>query len=89
MFVFACLQPPANAFSEDGRLITTPDHADTTFLTLLHTFQYDGLEMLNSDGKWQPVPCRKNALVMNIGEVVTLLGYPFYFYPSLYKLTTI
>ena len=60
-------QPPVNAYAEDGRLMTTPDHADTTAITLLHTFGYEGLELLDQGGTWRPVPCRPNGFVMNIG----------------------
>jgi hypothetical protein len=38
--------PPENAIVEDGKVVTTPDHTDSCFLTLLTTFNYRGLEVL-------------------------------------------
>ncbi|XP_076079052.1 isopenicillin N synthase-like [Mytilus galloprovincialis] len=59
--------PPKNAIIEDGKVVTTPEHMDSDFLTLLHIFNYDGLEVLDMDGTWIAVPPRPNSLIMNIG----------------------
>lgn len=61
--------PPANAVIEDGKVVTTPDHTDSSFLTLLTTFNYKGLEILAPDGRWVELESRPNTLVMNIGDV--------------------
>ena len=61
--------PPENALVEDGKVVTTPDHTDSTFITLLCTFGYRGLEVLTPDGDWAEVEPRANSLVMNIGDV--------------------
>lgn len=61
--------PPKNARIEDGKVVTTPDHTDSNFLTLLTTFNFKGLEVLTSDGKWAEVAPRRGSLVMNIGDV--------------------
>ena len=61
--------PPANARIEDGKVVTTPDHTDSNFLTLLCTFNYKGLEVVTGDGNWSQVEPRPNSLVMNIGDV--------------------
>lgn len=60
--------PPANARIEDNKVITTPEHTDTNFLTLLALFGFKGLEVLTPDGKWFEVDPRPNSLVMNIGD---------------------
>ncbi|XP_045203730.2 uncharacterized protein LOC123556810 [Mercenaria mercenaria] len=61
--------PPPNARIEDGKVVTTPDHTDSNFLTLLYTFDYKGLEVITADGKWSPVEPRPKSFVMNIGDV--------------------
>ena len=61
--------PPENAKIEDGKVVTTPDHTDSNFLTLLCTFDYKGLEVVTGDGKWSVVEPRPKSLVMNIGDV--------------------
>lgn len=60
--------PPANAIIEDGKVVTTPDHTDSCFLTLLTTFNYRGLEVLYPNGQWVQIEPRPNSLVMNIGD---------------------
>ena len=62
-------KPPANAIIEDGKVLTTPDHTDSGFLTLLYTFHFSGLEVLTSSGDWEPVESRPQSWVMNIGDV--------------------
>ncbi|XP_060075524.1 uncharacterized protein LOC132555187 [Ylistrum balloti] len=61
--------PPENAKIEDGKVLTTPAHTDTNFLTLLSTFGYKGLDIVTADGKWTEVEPRPGSLVMNIGDV--------------------
>ncbi|OWF49504.1 gibberellin 2-beta-dioxygenase 4-like [Mizuhopecten yessoensis] len=61
--------PPENARIEDGKVLTTPAHTDSTFLTLLATFGYKGLEIVTADGRWAEVEPRTGSLVMNIGDV--------------------
>ncbi|OWF53093.1 uncharacterized protein LOC110446864 isoform X1 [Mizuhopecten yessoensis] len=61
--------PPDNARTEDGRLMTTPDHTDSGFLTLLATFSFQGLEYVTPNGNWMPVKPRPNSLVINIGDL--------------------
>lgn len=61
--------PPENARIEDGKVVTTPDHTDSNFLTLLYTFDFTGLEVVTADGKWTAVEPRPKSFVMNIGDV--------------------
>ena len=63
-------KPPENALIEDGKVLTTPDHTDSNFLTLLITFNYVGLERLSPDGKWVAVDPRPGSLIMNIGDLL-------------------
>lgn len=60
-------EPPEHAITEDGKVIIIPEHMDSEMITLLHVFNYNGLEILDPNGKWIPVPPRKNSLIMNIG----------------------
>lgn len=59
--------PPENAVIQDGKIVTTPDHMDSDFLTLLHIFDFPGLEVIGPDGEWMAVPPRPDCLIMNIG----------------------
>ena len=60
--------PPQNAVTEDGKVVITPAHTDSNFLTLLTRFDYGGLEVLTMDGEWMEVDARPGSLVMNIGD---------------------
>jgi isopenicillin N synthase-like dioxygenase len=62
-------KPPENARIEDGKVITTPDHSDSNFLTMLCLFNYEGLEVIGPDGNWIPVAPRPNSFVFNIGDL--------------------
>ncbi|KAJ8314195.1 hypothetical protein KUTeg_008756 [Tegillarca granosa] len=62
-------EPPKNAArTKDGKIIAVDDHCDTEFLTLLTTFGHGGLEILDNNGDWQPVPPRPESLMVNIGD---------------------
>lgn len=63
--------PPAATKSTDGPTLICKEHFDTTFVTLLATFTYTGLEIRLSDGTWVPVPPRPGSLVVNIGELLS------------------
>ncbi|XP_060064505.1 uncharacterized protein LOC132544870 [Ylistrum balloti] len=70
--------PPTNARIEDGKVVTTPDHTDSNFLTLLTTFQFKGLEVLTTEGKWAEIEPRPKTLIMNIGDVFSrMMGSRF------------
>ncbi len=47
--------------------LTTPEHADTGFMTLLTTFGYPGLQVL-IDGEYKSIKPEPNCLVINLGE---------------------
>lgn len=63
--------PPDNAKIEDGKVLITPDHTDTNFLTLLARFGYKGLEVLTQDNEWAEIETRPGSLVMNIGDTLS------------------
>ena len=44
------------------------------FVTLLATFDYGGLQILNEEGKWMDAPVRRNSLVMNIGDILAKMS---------------
>ena len=70
--------PPANALIEDGKVLTTPEHTDSDFMTLLTPFHFGGLEIKQADGKWAEVRARPGSLVMNIGDTFSrMLGGRF------------
>lgn len=48
--------------------LTTPEHADSGFLTFLATFGYPGLQVL-IDGKYRDIAPAKNKLVVNVGDL--------------------
>jgi isopenicillin N synthase-like dioxygenase len=64
-------KPPDNAIIEDGRVVTTPDHMDSNFLTLLSIFDYEGLEVKNTNDEWIAVHPRPKTLIMNIGVTLS------------------
>ncbi|XP_062617784.1 uncharacterized protein LOC134279407 [Saccostrea cucullata] len=64
-------KPPENAIIEDGKVVTTPVHTDSCFLTLLATFHFPGLEVMTPERKWLPVRPIPNGLVMNVGDLLS------------------
>lgn len=42
-------EPPADAYTSDGKLMSTEQHQDSTVLTLLTTFDYEGLQVKTWD----------------------------------------
>lgn len=60
-------EPPADAYTCDGKLMSTAQHQDSTILTLLTTFDYEGLQIERSDGSWLDVVPGKNSLIVNLG----------------------
>lgn len=67
--------PPKNAMIEDGKIVTTPVHTDSNFLTLLLTFGFKGLEVMMPDETWVEIKPRPNSIIMNIGDVFSrMLG---------------
>eukprot|EP00347_Sterkiella_histriomuscorum_P002785 403366808 len=56
--------------AEDLKL-TTPPHADGGFLTLLSTFNYPGLQVMNSSGLFKSIEPQSNIIVVNIGKMLS------------------
>lgn len=64
---------PEEAKDGDVR-ITTGEHHDTSFMTLLATFENPGLQVkLSDDEPWLNVPSHKNGLIVNVGALLTQL----------------
>lgn len=59
--------------AKDGdTLITTGEHADTSMLTVLATFRNPGLQIdVNHDGNWIDVPAVNDAMVVNLGALLS------------------
>ena len=59
--------------AKDGDIrITTGEHHDSSFLTVLATFENQGLQVkLSDEGPWLNIPLNKNALVINIGALLS------------------
>ncbi len=53
---------------------TCEEHFDSTFVTLLVTCSYPGLEILKEDGGWVGVNSRPGSLVVNIGELLSRIS---------------
>lgn len=66
--------------AKDGdTLITTGEHADTSMLTVLATFRNPGLQIdVNHDGNWIDIPAVNDAMVVNIGALLSrMTGYRY------------
>lgn len=50
-----------------GLTFGTGPHSDPNSLTILHQVEVEGLEIF-SDNKWQAIPPRPDAFVVNIGD---------------------
>ena len=59
---------------EDDVVIQCAAHSDTTFTTILATFENRGLEILDSDRKWVEVEPRPHSLVVNIGDLLSKMS---------------
>lgn len=53
--------------ADDLLKLTTPEHCDTGFMTLLTTFGYPGLQV-KIDGEFRSIKPESNCLVVNLGE---------------------
>ncbi|XP_054788209.1 gibberellin 20 oxidase 3-like [Prosopis cineraria] len=62
--------PPCH---EPGLALGTGPHCDPTSLTILHQDDVGGLDVFTDD-KWQRVPPRPHALVVNIGDTFSALS---------------
>lgn len=50
---------------------TCEEHFDSTFVTLLMTFSYSGLEIQDESNDWVKVSPRPGSLIVNIGEMLS------------------
>ena len=63
-------QPIPEAAKKDGLVLTCLEHTDSTFMALLSTFDYEGLQIMLKDGSWADVEVRPDCLVMNAGDAL-------------------
>jgi isopenicillin N synthase-like dioxygenase len=57
--------------SEAEMKLTTPEHVDTCFMTLLSTFGYPGLQVETSEGVFKSILPKENTLVVNLGDILS------------------
>jgi isopenicillin N synthase-like dioxygenase len=60
----------SDQLSEESLKLTTPEHSDSGFLTILSTFGFPGLQVL-FDGEYRSVVPMKNHLVVNLGDTLS------------------
>jgi isopenicillin N synthase-like dioxygenase len=53
--------------------LTTPEHADSGFITILTTFGYPGLQV-EIGGKYQSIEPVKDTLIVNLGETLSKIS---------------
>lgn len=54
----------------DSLKLTTPEHTDSGFMTILSTFGFQGLQVLYKS-KWRSVKPQPNHLVVNLGDILS------------------
>ena len=65
--------PDSSTTVGSDREFTCEEHTDGVFVTLLVTFSYPGLEILQEDGQWVSVAPRPGSLIVNIGDLLSRL----------------
>jgi isopenicillin N synthase-like dioxygenase len=63
--------PPLPDHIPDGA-VRAAAHEDINLLTVLPASDQPGLELLDSNGEWFPVPCDPGSLAINGGEMLDL-----------------
>ena len=58
----------SSKMDEAGRKLTTPEHCDSGFITILSTFGYPGLQV-EIDGEFRSIKPQHNTLVVNLGDI--------------------
>jgi isopenicillin N synthase-like dioxygenase len=58
--------------SEQSLRLTTPEHTDSGFLTILSTLGYEGLQVLHN-GVYRSVPPTRNELIVNFGDMLSMI----------------
>ncbi len=59
-----------NLLSAESLRLTTPEHTDSGFLTILSTLGYEGLQVLH-DGVYHSVRPKRNELIVNFGDMLS------------------
>jgi isopenicillin N synthase-like dioxygenase len=58
----------SSKLDENGRKLTTPEHCDSGFITILSTFGYPGLQV-EIDGEFKSIQPKANNLIVNLGDI--------------------
>lgn len=58
---------------EEDRILVTPEHADSGFITMLSTFGFPGLEV-EIEGEYRAIKPVKNGVVVNLGETLSKIS---------------
>lgn len=68
--------PPLTG-SEDSGAVRAAAHNDVNLITVLPAASAEGLQALGNDGKWHPIPCNSDYLVINIADMLqeSVAGY--------------
>jgi isopenicillin N synthase-like dioxygenase len=61
--------PPLKGMVEENS-VRAAAHEDINLITLLVSPSASGLQALNKEGVWQSVPCKKNTIIVNIGDML-------------------
>ena len=69
--------PPLTGEEEEGA-VRSSAHQDINFITLLMAATEPGLEVMDLTGKWHAVPTDPGAIVINGGDMLSLLTEGFY-----------
>ena len=51
--------------------LTCEEHIDSTFVSILSTLSYPGLEVQREDGSWMSVAPQPGSLILNIGDLLS------------------
>lgn len=71
---------PALTGKEQEGAVRAADHTDINLITLLPAATQPGLEVLDSQGNWVPVPCDPGTVVVNAGDMMEMASE--HYYPS-------
>lgn len=64
---------PRDPKKEYKSKLVAREHADASFITLLTTFGYPGLEV-EIEGAYRPIKPRRNSLIVNLGETLQMIS---------------
>jgi isopenicillin N synthase-like dioxygenase len=69
--------PPLTGNEEPGA-VRSAEHEDIDLITCLPAATEQGLEVKDSSGQWQEVPCDVNSIVVNVGDMLQMCSEGYY-----------